>query len=345
MKSAVYFIPVTSGEHSKLGEAAGRLLERVVGKVQIELQKHIPLKVHFGEKGNKTFIPQEAFLPVIEFLEKREIKSSYIETNVMYYGQRMKKSDHLQLASDHGFDRLPVIIADGDRGEDFYEVKINGKHFDSCKLGKEFEKYNQYIVAAHFKGHAMAGFGGALKQLAMGFASRGGKVAQHLDAKPFIIPFLCKKCGACAKKCPVDAITLGFIPKVNHSKCVGCAACMALCPQKAMTFNFLKIFSNITGKKFGEKVAEYAAAAAKGRKNIYINFASNITAGCDCEGRPMKPVIDDIGVFASTDPVAIDRACLDMAEKKGRKFKGEHILTHAEKTGAGRVDYDLIEEI
>ena len=349
MSSKVWFIPAKqlSSNNSKkertrgASRAARELMEAIINDEKIPLEKEVPLKVHFGEKGNNTYIKPETYNGIIDCLEEKNIASSFIETNVMYQGERLVKPSHIKLAKEHGFTRLPVIIADGHRGEEFYEVEIGKKHFQTCKLGKEFSRFNNIIVLSHFKGHMIAGFGGAIKQLAMGFASRGGKVAQHLNAKPFILPFLCRKCGACLKHCPENAINLGFIPHIDRNKCVGCAACTAICPQKAIKLNMFRAFGSM-GNVFGEKLAEYAYAAQKGKKFIYINFALDITPGCDCEGRAMEPVLEDLGVFASTDAVAIDRACWDKAAEKGKMFKGEAVLKYAESIGLGSQSYEII---
>ncbi|MCE1248930.1 MAG: DUF362 domain-containing protein [Firmicutes bacterium] len=343
MKSNVYFHSLKNASPEELGETAGSLLSKIISEEKPKLESEIPLKVHFGEKGNKTYIKPPAFDKMIDLLEQHDVKCSFIETNVMYKGERTTRESHLKLAEDHGFRRLPITIADGDRGEDFYEVEISKKHFKSCKIGKEFAKYKQILVCSHFKGHGLAGFGGAIKNLAMGFASRGGKIAQHVDAKPFIIPFLCVKCKACKNQCPVHAISLEGFPKIDKHKCVGCGACMPKCKRNAIQVNVFKLLVDLAGNRFAEKLTEYGYAAQKGKKHIYINFAANITPGCDCEGHPMKSVIEDIGVFASLDPVSIDQACFDKSIEKGKKFGGSHILEYAAQLGMGNREYNLIE--
>jgi uncharacterized Fe-S center protein len=248
---------------------------------------------------------------------------------------------HRKLAEEHGFTQLPVVIADGEYGENFEAVEINKKHFKSCKIAKEIASQKQLIVISHFKGHKLAGFGGAIKQLAMGGASRAGKLEQHTTSKPFIIPFLCKKCGACMRYCPAKAINIGIIPWINRKKCTGCSGCMAICPQRAILCNFLHSFFHA----FPERLVEYAYASQKNQSNIYMSFALNITKGCDCEGHAMSPIAPDIGIFASTDPVAIDQACLDMLDKKtGKKmFAGKRYqLDYAQEIGLGQKDYKLI---
>lgn len=341
--SKVYFKAIDS--YSKLDEikaASVELLKTVITAEKIELEKEIPLKVHFGEKGNDAFIAPQYFDGIIDYLEQEKIKSEFIETNAIYSGARMLRHNHIELARAHGFTRLPVVIADGEMGEDFTEVAIDGKHFKSCKIAGRIASKKQIIVLSHFKGHMLAGFGGALKQLAMGCASRGGKLAQHIAAKPFIIPFfVCKKCKSCVKHCPADAIHIGFYSWIDAKKCIGCAACMAVCKHKAIIPN---IFRAQFSSKFREKIVEYALAAQKEKRNIYITYAFNLAKGCDCEGHKMKMVARDAGLFASVDPVAIDAACMDIIDKnEGRKiYGGRDALDYAEKIGLGSIKYELI---
>lgn len=322
-----------------------KLLSEIVEREKVELEKAVPMKVHFGEKGNTTFIKAENYEGIIEYLKEKGVETSYMETSVLYGGQRHRKDLHIKTALEHGFDQVPIIITDGEQGEAFSEIEINKKHYKTCKLGKGFEDYSQVIVLSHFKGHGLSGFGGAIKQLSMGFAAKGGKMAMHMGIKPKIVKRKCKRCNMCKKPCNVDAITIDNNPRIDHDKCIGCGACMSICPHKAITVFTLKgIYTAIFKRKdFLEKLVEYAYAAHHGRKNIYINFAMNITKSCDCIGKPMKPVIDDFGIFISTDPVAIDKACFDISKEKGRKFKGEPQFYYAQNIGLGSVDYRLIE--
>ncbi len=344
--SNVYYKKVDS--NTTVEEIQGitrRLLREIVERENIELGLKVPLKVHFGEKGNTTFLKSENYEGIIGFLEERDIETCYMETSVMYGGQRYKKDLHLKTAEEHGFNQLPIIIADGDQGEAFVEIPIDMNHFETCKIGKAFLDYDQLIVISHFKGHMMAGFGGAIKQLAMGCASKGGKLAMHMGIKPRIVNRKCKKCNLCKTRCNEDAITIGEKSFIDHEKCVGCGACVAICPEKAISIISLKGIYNglLQGKKFREKLAEYAYAAQLGKKNIYFNLAMNVTKGCDCEPKKMDPIMEDFGIFVSTDPVAIDKVCLDMAEEKGKAFKGGEQLLYAEKIGLGSTTYRLIQ--
>ena len=343
----VYFVPVAHEPGSEVLSTIGRkLLETVVEKENITLEKEIPLKLHFGERGNFTFLKPATYDGIIDFLEEKGIKSAFTETSVLYGGERFNREKHTALALSHGFDRLPVVIADGARGEEAVEVPVELKHFKKVSIAAGLAKYDQVLVLSHFKGHMLAGFGGAIKQLSMGFGSKGGKMAMHLGVKPRIMGMLCKKCGICQKRCQVEAITRekGKF-RIDHSKCIGCGACFSICPRHAVSIFSLGGFWNalFKGKFFREKLVEYACGAAKGKKHIYITFAVNITRGCDCEPHPMPRCIKDIGVFASTDPVAIDQACLDFAAKAGKKFRGAEQLQYAEKCGLGSTEYTLIE--
>jgi uncharacterized Fe-S center protein len=341
--STVFFKPIDSYKKTaQISAGAKQLLNRILESENVELASYIPLKVHFGEKGNQTYIASENYTGIIEQLKSNKVESAYIETNALYRGQRQNRTAHLQLAKDHGFTQLPVVIADGEYGDEYVEVPVNGKHFDTCKISKAIADLDQMIVLSHFKGHILAGFGGAVKQLAMGCASRGGKLAQHANAIPKIKSRKCTACGVCVKHCPAKAITLDPKAVIDESKCVGCASCIAVCPEGA-AYNTL--WASI-GKKFKERMAEYALAAQKNKSVIYINFILNITRGCDCEGRKMRMVAPDIGILASRDPIALDTASLDLVQKaKGRKIfqRGRRTLRYAEKIGLGTTDYQIVE--
>ena len=341
----VYFKRFKGDPSTEIVKSMSRqLLDHIVTVEKIELEKEIPLKVHFGEKGNVTYIQAENYDGVIDFLQDRKITSCFIETTVLYGGQRYRRDLHLKTAAENGFTRIPVIIADGDHGESFSEIEIHKTHFEKCKIASGFAKYSQLIVLAHFKGHGLSGFGGAIKQLSMGHASKGGKLEMHLGIKPKIKSRKCEQCGLCQKKCAENAITIGEKSRIDPALCVGCGACVAICPNQAVTvFTVRGIGHAVFGNRFKEKLVEYAYAGQKGKKNIYLNFLMNITRGCDCEGRKMSVIIKDIGILASTDPVAIDKASFDLVKKAGKKFRGFSTFAYAEKIGLGSADYTLKE--
>ncbi|SHK18939.1 hypothetical protein SAMN02745227_01741 [Anaerobranca californiensis DSM 14826] len=337
--SKVYYIKNTGKDYKKLGVDALKLLKTVVADTKHQFTKEVPIKVHFGERGNKTFIPATCYDEIIHYLKEIGISPSFIETNVLYRGARTTKEKHIETARSHGFTQIPIIIADGDIGTDYYEVPIDKEYIKKCKIGKEFSRYSQFIVMSHFKGHGSAGFGGALKQLAMGFASRGGKLDQHSDIVPIVNGEKCISCGFCVDKCDFEAIELAPKAIIDSEKCVGCAGCIAVCPEGA-------IKNSWGGTHFLEKLAEYAYGAAKDKDIIYITFVHNITKDCDCIGRSMEVITDNIGVLAGKDPIALDTACLDLVQKSsGQKLfeEGRITLHHAEKIGLGRMNYQLIE--
>ncbi|MCX6800685.1 MAG: DUF362 domain-containing protein [Candidatus Diapherotrites archaeon] len=326
---------------SEISAAAAELLEKVEEESGIKFRGKVPIKVHFGEEGNITFIGAENFGGIAEHLKKSGARPFFTDTNVLYKSERTTEESHIALAKKHGFGYLPIKIADGKMGEAFEEVEINKNHFKKCKIGKVIADTKQMVVLAHFKGHMETGFGGALKQLGMGCAARTGKLEMHANSKPTLNPLKCKKCKTCTKSCPTDAIIIGLVPRIDYKKCTGCAACIAVCPNRAMGVNWL----SITPSKFMEKMAEYAYAAQRGKEAAYINFIFNVTDNCDCIKHKMKPVYSDLGVLASKDPVALDGACLDLlAKKEGRKFLfGGHIFDYAEKIGLGKKEYEIIE--
>ena len=337
--SKVYFKRVTSNDSEVLGQAAQNLLEVLVESTNHKFTKEVPIKVHFGEKGNTTFVPAVCYDGIIETLKRNDVSPSFIETNVLYRGSRTTRESHIELAKEHGFTALPITIADGDHGEAFDEIEIDKTYFKSCKIGSAFSNYSQFVVTSHFKGHGMAGFGGAMKQLAMGFAARGGKLAQHSGISPTVKASKCIACGLCIKKCDVDAIELNEKAVIIPEKCVGCAGCIAVCPVGA-------IQNDWSGKNFKEKVAEYAYGAQLNKDNLYITFLINVTEECDCMGQHMTPVAKEIGVFASKDPVAIDTACLEMLQKEhGHPLfeSGRATIKHAVEIGLGTDQYELIE--
>lgn len=336
--SKVYFKKYDGDDTSVLSRLSKELLEHLVEKDGHALMGKAPIKVHFGEKGNTTFVPAACYDGIVDYLESKNTETAFIETNVLYRGSRTTKENHIALAKDHGFTRVPIIIADGDKGEAVHEVQIDKKYFDTVKLGAAFNDYDQIIVMSHFKGHEMAGFGGALKQLAMGFASRSGKMAQHSQLSPTVSAKKCISCGLCLESCDYDAILMNDKAEIVPDKCVGCAGCIAVCPVGAIRNDWGAL-------NFREKIAEYAYGAQLNKKHLYISLMMNITENCDCIGQEMEPIARNYGVLASADPVALDAACLDIlqAEHKHLFETGRESLHHAKEIQFGTSAYELIE--
>jgi len=295
--SVVYFKPVANQSAKEVSQIARELFEHVVKENSISIEKDIPLKAHTGQPGNVTFIRPTYFDGVIDYLEGLGKSPYFVETN-MVTGPRSKESTHRPIAKAHGFTRLPLVIADGENGDEDVVVPVtNGKHIKHALIAKQLVNQKQVIVLSHFKGHIATGFGAAIKMLGIGFSSRNGKMDLH---------------------------TKGYTSS-----------------QK--TIDWSESEKLYWGDEFSERVAEAALAAINDKKNIYVNFALNITKDCDCDGEVMKPIYENIGVFASTDPVAIDKACYDvLAQKEGKKpFTGEPIFEYAEKLGLGSKTYTL----
>ncbi len=317
----------------------------------------IALKVHFGEKGIDTFIRPVQVSPIAEAIIEAGGKPFLADTNTLYVGSRANAVDHHRTAQDNGWLRpvidAPVVIADGLHGNEFYNVSIDGKHFKEVKIGAAFYQADAIVGVSHFKGHDMTGFGGTLKNLGMGCASRAGKLMMHYDVKPFVKINKCIACGKCVEWCPVDAIKVEKYANINLEKCIGCGECKIVCPENA-----IKVKDSSETAKLQEKTSEFAWGAVKGKekKSLYFNFIFDVTPGCDCLPWRNHPLIPDIGIIASKDPVAIDQAAYDLVKQaKGHdfdsgvdKFMKQHNidstiqLEHAEKIGMGKRSYELI---
>jgi len=296
----IYFHRISRSEGvDAVSKSAQELLSKVITENKIVFNKKLPIKVHFGEPGNISFIKPDNFLGMISYIKEQGVDPFYIETNTAG-GPRSTSASHLVIAGNHGFTQLPCIIADGEKGNDHVSIPIKkGKHFTSCLIGRELASQSQILVISHFKGHIMSGFGGAIKQLGIGFASGKGKIIAHSKVE------------------------------VPDGKSI----------------NWSDQTSLYTGTEFRERSAEYALAAVNGKQYIYITFALSLVKNCDCDGEPMTPVYEDLGIFAGTDPVALDKACFDMLQKReGKKpFEGDDIFSYAESIGLGSTTYTLKE--
>ena len=356
MKPEVFFIPMDANEKSKLIHAkVNSLYEKADLGNCVEKKDLVALKIHFGEKGNVTHIPAKFTIPIIKNIHKNGGKPFFTDTNVLYRSSRADAVSHLKLAEEHGFSinkcGAPVIITDGLRGSNEIEVNINGKIFNNVFIATEAITANAMFVITHVTGHIATGLGGVLKNLGMGLASRKGKLRQHSSVKPWIDKPKCTSCEQCIQWCPENAIKLvdgkAFI---KTEICIGCGECLAVCRFDAVKYNW-----KISNDDLQKKVAEHALGAVtnKAGKVAYISFLINITKDCDCFGTVQKPVMPDIGILASKDPLAVDQASLDLIKrysggKSLRELSYPDIdetvqLSHAQKIGLGSRDYELIE--
>jgi uncharacterized Fe-S center protein len=286
------------------------------------------------------------------------------DANTLYSGRRANAIDHLKAAYENGYNPLVtgcnVIIADGLKGTEYREIVINQKHCKSAKIGSAIADADIVISLNHFKGHELTGFGGALKNLGMGSGSRGGKLEMHSSSKPRIKKKNCVSCGICIKSCSQKAIAFDADKKaqIDDSKCIGCGQCIAMCQYGAVQFLW-----DSKSDTCSEKIAEYAYAVVKDKPHFHINFVLDVSPNCDCWAVNDAPIIPSLGIAASFDPVALDKACVDMVNaaaplansvltdnkySEGDKFSCVHAntdwkqgLAHAEEIGIGSREYEL----
>ena len=311
--SDVYFTDLRAG----VGDSVLSKLDRLLRKAGMDTipfaDKFVAIKIHFGEPGNLSFLRPNFAKVVADLIKEKGGKPFLTDCNTLYPGGRKNALDHLESAQLNGYSPLStgcqIIIADGLRGMDEVLVPLSGtKHVKQAKIGRAIMDADIIVSLNHFKGHEMSGLGGALKNLGMGCGSRAGKMEQHNDGKPAVDPALCKGCKKCARQCAHDAISYGEDRKafIDHQKCVGCGRCMAAC-----NFDAISAEDGSAIEKFSEKMAEYALAVTKDRPSFHINIVNQVSPYCDCHAENDVPIIPDVGMFASFDPVALDAACAD----------------------------------
>lgn len=313
MISEVYFTNMTSDNpKDSLFLKLQRLYERTGFSGIIGENDKVAIKTHFGEIGNTAYIQPQYARKIVDLLKKVNAKPFLTDTNTLYHKHRDNSIDHLETATKHGFTysviNAPVIIADGLNGTSDVDVEINGETFETVKIARDIHDSDAMIVLSHVKGHILSGFGGTLKNLAMGCASRRGKIDQHKIAAPFISKIACLACNDCTDACPENAISVDTMAHIDYEKCIGCNDCIGACPKNAIKLN------KINSKEFIKAMMEYAYGSVKNKDDyvLYINFLTNIAPDCDCNPYSDRPIVKDIGILASYDPVAIDKASYDL---------------------------------
>jgi uncharacterized Fe-S center protein len=320
---------------------------------KIEPDAFVALKLHFGEKGNTGYIRPAWLEKTLYRIRQRTKRAYFTDTNTLYVGLRSNAVDYTQLAGDHGFTLektgLPVHIADGLIGEDSEEVAVNLKRVKSAKIAAGILHADFLICLSHLTGHVQTGVGAAIKNLGMGCASRAGKLEQHAEVNPRISAKLCRNCGICLDYCPAGAIVQkeGSAVILNE-ECIGCGECLVVCKVGAVKMRWGE-----DSARLQEKMAEYAFAVARHfRGKIgFLNVLLKVTKDCDCMAKDQPEIVKDIGILASTDPVAIDKCSADLAVKRGKRdvFRAGYDvdwmlqLRHGADIGLGSLDYELVE--
>lgn len=201
-----------------------------------------------------------------------------------------------------------MIIGDGLKGSDETLVPVNGDYVKKAKIGQAIMDADILISLTHFKGHEATGFGGAIKNIGMGSDSRAGKMEQHCEGKPTVNAAKCIGCRACLKICAHDAPTIVKGKAIiNHEKCVGCGRCLAVCPKDAISGDW-----GASVLMLNRKMAEYSLAMCQGRPCFHISLICDVSPNCDCHAENDTPIIPNVGMLASFDPVALDVACADL---------------------------------
>ena len=367
-KAKVYY---TDFRTVAFGDGLPTKLKKLIKKAgigQMDMDgKFVAIKMHFGELGNISFLRPNYARAVVDVVKELGGKPFLTDCNTMYPGSRKNALEHLYCAWENGFTPLtvgcPVIIGDGLKGTDDIGVPVaGGEYVKEARIGRAIMDADVFISLTHFKGHESTGFGGALKNIGMGCGSRAGKMEQHAAGKPAVQEGLCRGCHRCAKECGSDAITYNAENKavIDYDKCKGCGRCIGAC-------NFDAIYSidSSANEELDRKMAEYAAAVCAGRPCFHISLVQDVSPYCDCHAENDVPVVPDVGMFASFDPVALDLACTEavlaqkpMAGSVLESVAGrgkDHIqsifpitnwrsqIAHAKKIGLGEDSYQLVQ--
>lgn len=370
-KAKVYFTDLRAKPGMNLLDKLKKLM-KAAGIATIDMdKKFVAIKIHFGEPGNLSYLRPNYAKAVADVVKELGGMPFLTDCNTLYVGRRKHALEHMDAAMENGFTPYStgcqIIIADGLKGTDEVEVPVEGgEHVKSAKIGRAIMDADILISLNHFKGHEATGFGGALKNLGMGSGSRAGKLEQHAAGKPTVDQSLCRKCHACAKVCGQDAISFegeGYA-YIDQQKCAGCGRCLAHCNFDAIGGDYSAAVNDLNCR-----IAEYAKAVVWGRPSFHINMVMDISPNCDCHGENDLPIIPDVGMFASFDPVALDQACADACnnmppipgsqldenlKRPGFCSCGDHFTDsapitdwtscteHGEKIGLGTRDYELI---
>lgn len=372
-KSKVYF---TDFRTTSFGESLPAKLKRLAKAAGIEkidmAQKFVAIKMHFGELGNVSYLRPNYAKAIVDLIKEMGGKPFLTDCNTMYPGSRKNALEHLECAWENGFTPLsvgcPVIIGDGLKGTDDVAVPVvGGEYTKEARIGRAVMDADIFISLTHFKGHEMTGFGGAIKNIGMGCGSRAGKKDQHSNGKPVIDEGKCRGCKMCLRECANDGLVFDEATKkmhVNQENCVGCGRCLGAC-----NFDAIEFANNQAIEVLNAKMAEYTKAVVDGRPNFHLSLVVDVSPYCDCHPENDAPILPDVGMFASFDPVALDQACADACLKSqplpnsvlsdhlsDKNFCDHHDhfknttpasewqtqLSHGEKIGLGSREYEIV---
>ncbi|MBN1949537.1 MAG: DUF362 domain-containing protein [Candidatus Cloacimonetes bacterium] len=312
---------------------------RIFKHIAEPVQGKVAIKVHFGEEGNQNFLPASLVKDLT-----LELQATLVETNVLYVSKRRYTESHIALAREHGFDFAPIDILDSSTE---LVIPADLKHFQEVKTGGHLTDYDSYVIFSHFKGHGMAGFGGAIKNVGMGLASIAGKMALHASSQPDYTPRVCIACGSCVTQCPGQAISIEPLV-IDPDKCIGCGQCIGVCPVQA----FRVPWRSTSSKVFLERLVEYAKVITSQRPMVYINVLANIARSCDCVAWSDEPFLSDIGILASTDIVAVEMASHDLVDQEcgcedtflqENRVSGKNQIDYAFRIGMGNKNYHIVD--
>ena len=286
--SAVYYTDFRCPVGTSLTEKLRRLCIAAGIKTIPMEGRFVAIKMHFGELGNLAFLRPNYAKVVADLCKEQGGMPFLTDCNTLC---------------------CQILIGDGLRGTDEVEVPVpNGEFCKTAKIGRAIMDADVFISLTHFKGHESTGFGGAIKNIGMGCGSRAGKMEQHSSGAPAVQRDLCRGCHRCAKECGSDAISYDGENKavINYDLCKGCGRCIGAC-----SFDAIYSIDNSANEELDRKMAEYAAAVCADRPCFHISLVQDISPNCDCHGENDAPILPDIGMFASFDPVALDQACAD----------------------------------
>ncbi len=282
------------------------------------LKGKVAVKVHIGERGNITYLRPILVHRAVELVKEIGGEPFIVETTTLYPKHRFTVEDCYRTAELHGFTEklgAPFVVGDAPNGYAGVKVKID-KSIEGCSLNEveiasAIAKADSLLLIVHAKGHLLAGFGGALKHAAMGCVTKRSKAAQHAACGLVFDAEKCDGCGICAESCPFQALKVEDGKAVRDpSKCMYCNTCLFTCPNGAWSW------PEEGKERFQVYLAHAAYAVLKQFKDriAILSFVQDVTPLCDCATPAGRPLIPDVGVLASLDPVAIDAAALDLIE-------------------------------